>query len=877
MKHFLNFLLVPILALSTCCSTKHLITNKEYREVVENSYKARRALCAESNVSIFSVFNEKLTTEQEEAMKFLYAFMPLSDLADYTGKFFLANVNMSLQARTETAWGKNIPEDIFLHYVLPCRINNENLDSFRIACYNEILNRVKGMNIRDAALEINHWCHEKVTYQAADERTSAPMSTILSARGRCGEESTFTVAALRTAGIPARQVYTPRWAHCDDNHAWVEIWDNGKWFYMGACEPEPVLDYGWFTEPARRAMLVHTKSFGAPLGNENAIIKENNFTDVNNLSKYAVTKTIFVKVLDNEGKPVDNANVEYQLYNYAEFYPLAVVPTNNKGFSSLETGLGDLLIWAYNSDDFNYKKISVSETDTLTLTLNREAKGDYTVDLNLDVPVVRPPFPVPSSDLTAENSKRTDEENTVRQKYIDSWPKPEDAAILATKLHLDSSEITGLVSRSMGNYREIIGFLTDTPDSMRKLAVEMLNILPDKDLRDSKQATLSDHLGNYSLHTEFTGEKDDNFFIKYVLNPRIANEIITTWRSWFRKNLPAGLLENAISDPSLIVNYLNKNIKIANKENYYKTPITPVGVCELKVSDSDSRAICFVAICRTLGLPSRLEPGQNTPQYYKDNKWHDVYFSDQKAPGDKKGYVRLISSETNPEPQYYINFTLARFANGRYNTLEYDFNKKVSDFSDELSLTPGNYMLVTGNRLNDGGVLSNLKFFDLYENEHKAVVIKLRKNFSDFRVHGTVNLENILQLFGKSKSGPDKINEKGTVIIWVDPDKEPAKHIFNDLALLKHELDTWGGDFLFLTDLPQNKAGSNTRSFIGLPVNSYFSSDNQMAAYKDYVNITPEPDMRMPVVLLSDKNGKILFSSTGYKIGIGEQILKHIN
>ena len=67
--------------------------------------------------------------------------------------------------------------------------------------------------MREAALEINHWCHEKVSYQPSDMRTSAPMSTILSARGRCGEESTFTVAALRTAGIPARQVYTPRWAH----------------------------------------------------------------------------------------------------------------------------------------------------------------------------------------------------------------------------------------------------------------------------------------------------------------------------------------------------------------------------------------------------------------------------------------------------------------------------------------------------------------------------------------------------------------------------------------------------------------------------------------------------------------------------------------
>ena len=67
--------------------------------------------------------------------------------------------------------------------------------------------------------------------------------------------------------------------------------------------------------------------------------------------------------------PVDDAQVEYQLYNYAEFYPLAVVPTDENGISQFETGLGDLLIWAHKDDDFDFRKISVGETDTLTLKL----------------------------------------------------------------------------------------------------------------------------------------------------------------------------------------------------------------------------------------------------------------------------------------------------------------------------------------------------------------------------------------------------------------------------------------------------------------------------------------------------------------------------
>ena len=201
-----------------------------------------------------------------------------------------------------------------------------------------------------------------------------------------------------------------------------------------------------------------------------------------------------------------------------------------------------------------------------------------------------------------------------------------------------------------------------------------------------------------------------NIFLDYILNPRIADELIVAWRGYFRENLPCQLLKNASANPSLIVQYMDDNIKIADEENYYRTPLTPKGVNELKVSDSGSRSVCFVAICRSLGIPSRLEPGRNIPQYFFNHTWNDVYFADQKKTEQKKGYINLRSSDTNPVPEYYIHFTLARFENGRYNTLEYDFNKKICDFTEELALPPGNYMLVTGNRLNDSKILSNITF-----------------------------------------------------------------------------------------------------------------------------------------------------------------------
>jgi len=230
---------------------------------------------------------------------------------------------------------------------------------------------------------------------------------------------------------------------------------------------------------------------------------------------------------------------------------------------------------------------------------------------------------------------------------------------------------------------------------------------------------------------------NSKFFLEYVLNPRIANELLVAWRHYFLTKLPPGLVKNGSGDALLIVQYLNDNIRIADDENYYGTPLTPIGVNELKVSDTRSRAIYFVAICRSLGIPAQKKPYRN------------------------KGYIKLQSSDKNPVPEYYIHFTLARFEGGRYNTLEYDFNRKITDFKEELPLPPGHYMLVTGNRLDNSKILSNISFFELLENEHRTVVVQIRKDVTEKKVPGNIDLKMIDSLFHLTKSSESCVNDKG--------------------------------------------------------------------------------------------------------------------
>ena len=875
MRKCIFFLITIAFISASGCSIDHLINDKNYLRNVESALAERQQSASNRHEKLFSVFDGKLNTQQIEALKFLFAYMPLSDLADYKGDFFLENANIALRTRKESQWGEIIPEEIFLHYVLPCRVNNENLDSFRIVYHNEITERIKGLDMGNAALEINHWCHEKVTYQPSDIRTSGPLSTIQSARGRCGEESTFTVSALRTAGIPARQVYTPRWAHTDDNHAWVEVWINGKWHYMGACEPEPVLDRGWFTEPARRAMLVHTKSFGAWYGSENSINRYKYFSLINNLSTYTITKRISVKVIDDQEKPLNDALIEFQLYNYAEFYPLATVPSDENGISSFETGLGDLLIWARRGNDFNFKKISVAETDTLVLKLENSVKVNRSIDLDLGVPPVIPAFEGPSQELIEKNAERLKSENDIRQTYIDSWITKDCSEAFAREINTDPLLTGEIIARSMGNYGVITSFLRHTPEKNRTLALSLLSVISEKDLRDTKEPILSDHLMNVS--NPYNYNIKDDFFINYVLNPRVSNEKLVGYREYFVKALPSELRTGAVKDPGFITTFINGSIKISNEENYYKTPLTPVGVDELKISDSESRAIYFVAICRSLGLPSRLEPGSNVPQYFFNSKWNDVYFQDEKAPSEEKGFLKLFSSETNPVPEYYVHYTIARFKNGRYNTLEYDYNKRITDFTEELPLIPGNYMIITGNRLNDNRILAEMSFFDLKPGQHLSKEIKLRKQAHDNEITGVIDLKKLSDLVRDKNRSASVTYNNGVLLAWLEPEKEPSKHFLNDLAQKQTEFNSWGGHFIFLiADSSKSNNGFNLHDYKGLPVNStsaYYKNTDLID--KILISGSP-PDLVYPLIILSDSRGNILYQSSGYRIGIDEQILQNI-
>ncbi|MCL2041703.1 MAG: transglutaminase-like domain-containing protein [Bacteroidales bacterium] len=868
-----------LIFLISCNSTgnqNHFLTDAAYRREVHQQFLARQQMAAHRAEALFTVFDDDdLSLETREALEFLYAYMPLCDLADYDGCFFKKQVETAFAARDFFHWGKTVPEDIFRHFVLVYRVNNEYLDTARLLFFNALKERVKGLSMAEAALEVNHWCHEQVNYRATDGRTSAPLALMRTSWGRCGEESTFTVTALRAVGIPARQCYTPRWVHTDDNHAWVEVWIDGKWHYMGACEPEPKLDMAWFTAPAKRTMMVHTNVFGLYKGPEEKNLEKPLYSIINLLDNYADTRQVKVKVIDRQGAPVEGAKVKFKVYNYAELYPVCENITGKEGTTSIISGKGDLMIWASMDNRYGYEKSSTQD-EVVTVVLNRVAGEIYTEAFTMNVPPEQNITPV-SSEKVAENERRLAYEDSIRNAYMSTFPTETYAYEVATTAQLERKNVWKYLHAAQGNWKEIEQFMLNNRDKPRLFP--FLATLSEKDLRDTPEAYLSDHFRDKNV-SEMVHNVTEKMFVQYVLSPRIALELIKPWRSFFQQKEIMEDIVGANPSAATVMDYIQKNIVINDAENYYNCLLTPQSVYELKIANQRSCNVFFVAVCRSLGIPAQIETATGQPHYFEDGKWNEARFTedetDAKAMSPKATLTLINTPSNNIKPEYYTHYTVAAFKDGDFQTLDYEDDPAVSDFPYTLSLDAGYYRLMSGSRANDGSVVVQVEYFELKADEHTEISITLPKITAKLLVHGTIDLNTLTTTADGSKKFLKTFdNNKGLMLCFLDPGKEPSKHILQDFPAQQQDLETWGGGVLLIIPDDKHNVAFDPTVFKNLPQQTTWATDHDRSLLKTIVTaLQIDFHDNFPLTVYLSTGGEIFYYSQGYKIGISEEVLK---
>lgn len=662
----------------------HFENRKKYFAPIISEIETGLSLCSE---------------EETLLIKFFYGTMPLRDAGEYPFEIFLSYVRHALWLRKTIDWCKKLPEDLFVHDVLYYRINSEDISDCRSFFYEQLKDRIVGLDEYQAAVEINYWCVEHATYEMADDRTAGPMTMYRSGKGRCGEESTFTVTALRSVGLAARQVYTPRWAHCDDNHAWVEVWVNGEWHFLGACEPEEKLDRGWFTGPAGQALLIHSRTFGdyAAGKREEVIGRDGAVVCHNVTASYTKTRKLRIQVRKQDNTPAAHAQISVEILNMAEYFPAAVLETDEQGETSIRLGLGDIRLQARSEGKFverycNLAEDGVETADVdcaVTLVLKDSEAGmkDALSGVSacewhlakLCAPkevVVRES--VLSEEEVSRGTRRLADAVKLREERFDQLTRH------AIAVHPEEEERMRVAGE---NAEELTAFLEKDDNPDRK---KLLDSLTKKDNKDLRAEVLEDHL------SAKRGSWSEDIHVQDLLCPRIWLEEIGAYRSYICSVLTAQEQEAFVSNPELIWNYVNQNITDIPEEEYNTLCASPIGCLKLKMGSTVSRTILFIAICRSLNIPARLDKSLMLPEYWADGAFHVPISRAQ----DSKGTL-LLRNIPGKEWIYAQHWTLGRLEKDHFVTMNHAglvFEKETL----ELLLPVGIYRLIAVKRLLNG-------------------------------------------------------------------------------------------------------------------------------------------------------------------------------
>lgn len=833
--------------------------SEQVKRKVREAYEKNMASYPKKKEEV-EAFIRTVSSEEQLCMQFLYGFMTVNDIVSYEAEYLAQYVQASLEMRRHVPYAEGVPEELFLTYVLQYRVNNESIDGSRRMLYETLLPRVEGKGMAQAALEVNYWCYENATYMPSDDRTLSPSAMMKKAKGRCGEESTFTVCAMRSVGIPARQCYAPRWAHCDDNHAWVEVWVDGDWHYLGACEPEPVLDKGWFTAAASKAMLVHSKAYSNLITGDEAAYETPVYTLINSTATYGRAKRLWVQVLEH-GIPQKDVMVQFQLVNYSELYTIYEAHTDAEGKVSFLTGMGDICIYVEKDGRSLFRKADVRLEREVVLDL-KDALHAWQRDGWIEDFDMAPP----AEQVAAVPRKADWKLHEKRLAVCDARREAVEAGFPEESQEDPFSHYRMLAK---GNQKEVEAFLSweGAQDEEKR---EILSTLREKDLVDITCEALKDAV---LCARPYRDSYPRDCFIAYVLAPRIHNEMIRP----VRRDIAEVFRQRGItfSDGRQVWEYLKQQVRIMPDYGAAIETADSFGALFYGMCDAASFPVVYVAVCRSLGIAARLHPVTKKPEYGVIKKKAVTFLSpvtQEENPlndREKSGQTKRVSLTRKGEASavYSLSFTLGVWKPGGYQTL--DLSGLAVRGEITLDLEPGQYRLLTSVRQIDGSVSARLHCFTLDRDRRMPLVMRedrTKEKLKSIPLHA-------ITVKGEKTARPlsEVWKDYPGLLIVADPGKEPTEHLFQEILECREAYRDKGiGMAILLKDPSRNETLRKVRE--ALPKAKVLEWQDAEEIYQLHVDMQVG-DERLPFVVALNREGQGLFAFANYNIRTAQTML----
>jgi hypothetical protein len=321
--------------------------------------------------SLSKPYKTMLRKHPDILMAFLIAYESNAVLAEANPRDVQSNYNQTVQLLQLD--GMNYSPELFLSYIAKQTVSDERITPYRELLFAEGLQQIMISNpvILDRYRAVSLWSVENLVFQQTSGRDQSPYDiTQKSIVGRCEEMQILFVAACRVAGIPARPASTPYWAHMDNNHAWAEVFMDGKWIYTGDMDAAYFPNQTWFSAMVDKTILILTEG-SIPADGEEILYQDDSGAVINSTRNYLGerTRTLNLKIRDEKGNPVPETTVSIMVYNWSSLRPILRAQTDQNGELSLSVGKGAFYVLAYKDSLRTLIPISSESTSII----NREA------------------------------------------------------------------------------------------------------------------------------------------------------------------------------------------------------------------------------------------------------------------------------------------------------------------------------------------------------------------------------------------------------------------------------------------------------------------------------------------------------------------------
>ncbi|MBQ9177697.1 MAG: transglutaminase domain-containing protein, partial [Prevotella sp.] len=525
---------------------------------------------------------------------------------------------------------------------------------------------------------------------------------------------------------------------------------------------------------------------------------------------------------------------------------------------------------------YGFAKASFGKDRTIEIVLDRSTDGDlaqkiFSLDsLNIVPPPENVRLPVVSAEQSARNKKRFDYEDSLRNAYVATFL---DSA-RAVKINRQGWKY---LVKARGNHAVIADFMARHSDNYKRVD-QLLGSLSDKDLRDMQMDILEDN---------FTARSSQ-------VCPRVEDEmIILPYKHILQDVFKQKDIEKFRKDPSLLVAWVKKNIRINPDSRAMRIAQTPVGVWNSRFTDSRSRDIFFVSLARSIDIEARKDVVTGKVQYKTDGRWYDVDFDAKSQTVAPTGtlVLRFTPNDIVEDPKYYSHFTVSRIVDGSLQLLNFEEGQVdmgggtswSNTFRNGTQLDEGTYMLVSGMRMANGSVLTTNQIFNINKGKTTTLDLHLRQSDEEVSVIGSFDSESKFQLVDRNTFEPTGdmpvsiLSQTGRgyfVVGVIGVGQEPTNHALRDIAKMKTQLDAWGRPFVLLFENVEDARKFHVDGLDkGLPANTVFGIDTDGQIKKQIVaQMRLQNDKQLPMVIIADTFNRVVFCTQGYTIGLGETI-----